>query len=129
MKSVLATILVCALFIGLSASAMPDDRVVETVECKLKEGKTMDDVHAANGKWVKFMNANVQGGDIQSYVLTPQVGGIERGLFMYADSYPSLESWAAGDKATDMETYKPIQEELRAAADCTKNSLYKSRPS
>jgi len=115
--------------IALTGSTMPDDRIVETVECHLKEGKTIEDAHAANSKWVVFMNANVEGGDIRSFVLTAHVGEIASGKFMYVDSYPSLESWVAGDKATETEAFKPIGDALRAAAECSKNALYKSKES
>jgi hypothetical protein len=114
---------------ALTASTVPDDRINELIECKLKEGKTIEDVHAANSKWVVFMNAHVEGGDIHSYVLTTEVGNIQTGHFMYIDSYPSLESWAARDKASEMEAFKPIQAELSAVAECSKNMLYKSRES
>ncbi len=108
---------------------MPGDRIAQILECKLKEGKTIEEAHAANSKWVVFINDNVEGGDIRSYVMTPQVGNIETGSFMYIDSYPSLESWAAGDKAIAMTAGKAIMDELQAVAECSKNSLHKSKQS
>ena len=115
--------------ITLTASTLPDDRIVETIDCKEKEGKTIDDVHAANSKWVEFVNANVEGGDIRSFVLSPEVGDIEEGTFMYIDSFPSLESWAERDKMRTMEAFQPIRAELQAVATCSKSGLYKSRES
>ena len=108
---------------------MPDDRIVQILECKLKEGKTIEEAHAANSQWVVFINANVKDGDIRSYVMTPQVGNIETGSFMYIDSYPSLESWAAGDKAMAMTSGKAIIDALQAVAECSKSSLHKSKQS
>ena len=67
------------------------DRYVELWYCKVNDGKTMDDVKAANAKWVAHVNASVEGGDIHSYILTPVVG--KRGGFMYAGSFPSIAAW------------------------------------
>jgi hypothetical protein len=113
----------------LTASTPPDDRILDVFSCKLKDGKTMDEAHAANAAWVVFMNANVEGGDIGSFVLTPRVGDNEEGTFIYVDSYPSLESWAAGDKATKLESGKAVMAALGAVATCSKNALYNSRES
>ncbi len=129
MKSFLTTVIMGVCLITLTASTPPDDRIFETIDCKLKEGKTIDDVHAANSKWVEFMNANVEGGDIRSFVLTPQVGDIKEGRFMYIDSFPNLESWAARDKAAETEAFKAIRAGLQAVAACSKSGLYKSRES
>ncbi len=129
MKSFLTTALLAVFVIGLSGATNPDDRYAEFWECKLKEGKTIEAVHAANSKWVTFMNANVEGGDIRSYVLTPQVGERKPGHFMFVDSFPSLEAWAAGEKAIETEAGKVIQAEINELITCWKNTLHKSRQS
>ena len=113
----------------LTGSTMPDDRIAEMWESTMKEGNTIEEVKAANSKWVAFMNANVEGGDIHSYVFTPQVGEREPRGFMFVDSYPSLESWAAGDKAIETVAGKVIQAEINALTDCSKNSLHVSSES
>ena len=101
------------------------DRVEEVWTCKVKEGKSLVDVRAANSKWVKYINANVKGGDISSSIATSIVGGIEIGTFIYVDSFPSLESWAAAKPALQKNDQgKAIDVELNAAAACPENRLY-----
>ena len=54
MKKIFAVVC-CALgFMGFSSVASAEDhsRVVVLWKCELKEGKNIDDVHAANGRWV-----------------------------------------------------------------------------
>jgi hypothetical protein len=112
--------------LGFSVNASAEDRVVDIWNCTVADGKTIADVHAANGKWVKYMNANVEGGDIYSYVLTPIVG--KRGVFVYADSYPNLASWTAG-QALEGDDLTAINAELDEVADCSENTLHNSKPS
>jgi hypothetical protein len=109
-----------------AVSANAEDRVAEVWNCKLEEGKTIADVQAANGKWVKYMNANVADGGINSYVLTPIVA--RRGGFIYVDSYPSLVSWSAGQELASDEL-TAIEEELNAVAKCSDNTLHNSAQS
>ena len=90
----------------------------------------MAEVHEANSAWVKFMNANVEGGGIRSYVMTPKVGEREPRGFTFADSYPSLQSWAAGDHAiNNTEEGKAIQAVLNGLVDCSENQLHMSKES
>lgn len=113
-----------------TCAAANADRIEEVWICKVNDGKSMDDVNAANSKWVKFVNANVKGGDIASSVVTPVVGDIATGTFIYVDSFPSLESWAASRPALEMnDEGKAIDAELNAAATCSENQLYSSKKS
>ena len=85
----------------------------------------MDDVRAANSNWVKFMNANVDGGGMGSNIVTSRVGNAERGHFKYVDSFPSLESWAEADSATDgSKEGEAIDAALQDAASWSENRLY-----
>ena len=83
----------------------------------------MDDVRATNKKWLAYMNANVDGGDISSYIMTPVVG--KRNRFIFADSYPSLESWSAGENL-ESDELDAIDEEFEETVDCSENSLHRS---
>lgn len=112
--------------LGFAFNASAEDRVVDVWNCTVEDGKTIADVQAANGKWVKYMNANVEGGDIHSYVLTPIVG--KRGVFTYVDSYPSLASWTTG-QALEGDDLTAIEVELDEVAQCSDNTLQKSEPS
>lgn len=117
-----AAIIFCGLGISTAAQA---DRVEEVWTCKVQEGKSMDDVRAANWKWVKYINANVEGGDISGSIATTIVGGLEMGAFIYVDSFPSLESWAAARRALQKnDEGKAVDAELIAAATCAENRLY-----
>ncbi len=98
MKSHLVKFLSLVCILGISASANADIR--ETWTCTIKDGKSMDDVRAANSNWVKFINENVDGGGIASHIITSVVGNVTPRSFGYVDSFPTLESWAAARAAT-----------------------------
>ena len=90
----------------------------------------MDDVRAANLRWVKFINANVDGGGITSHIITSVVGNASTGSFGYVDSFPSLESWTAAKSATEgNEEGVAIDEALGEAAECSENRLYEAEES
>ncbi len=90
----------------------------------------MDDVRAANSKWVKFMNANVEGGEIGSSIVTTVVGNATSGYFLYVDTFPSLESWSTAKSATEgNDEGEAIDAELGEVADCSENRLYSSEES
>ena len=57
MKSILVKLSTLVCMLGICATASADFREVFT--CTINEGKTMDDVRAANSRWVKFMNAKL----------------------------------------------------------------------
>lgn len=125
MKSRIAIALV--IVFGLSvcgAYADSHERTVVIWKCKLNEGKTTADVQAANGKWVKHVNANAEGGEIRSYVLSTIVGDSE--MFLYIDSFPSGEAWVASRGAMKSDEGKAINKELDEVAKCSSNSLYES---
>jgi len=111
---------------SVMAAGADETRVVNLWQCKLKEDKTIDNVHAANGKWVKYVNAQVAGGDIHSYVLQTVVG--EARSFLYADSYPSLAAWEAAS-AIETDEMKAIDKGLGEVADCASNTLHRSKES
>ncbi len=116
------------LFLILSVfcwSSYANTSVVDVWTCKLNDNKTMKDVAALNEKWVKFMNAQVKGGGINSYDLAPLVGSRES--FMFVDVYPDLKTWAASEKAMESnDEGKKLQKEFKTLAKCSNNSLYKS---
>jgi hypothetical protein len=110
--------------------ANADSSYREVWTCKLQEGKTMDDVRAANSKWVRFMNANVDKG-ITSHIITNVVGGNATvGAFGYVDSFPNLEVWATAKSATEgNEEGEAIDAELAEVAECADNSLFEAEQS
>lgn len=130
MKSFLLKALMLSTALGVCATAGADPRIIETWSCDIEDGKTMDDARAANSKWVKFVNAHVEGGDIASSIVTSIVGNAKPGHFLYVDSFPSLASWSVAKNALEGdEEGQAIEAELDAAASCTDNRLYSSEDS
>lgn len=128
MKSKIAVVLIIGLALGVGAIyADSHERMVMIWKCSLNEGKTMEDVQAANGKWVKNVNAAIEEGEIRSYVLTTVVGDQE--TFLYVDSFPNGMAWLAGREAGQTEEGQAIEDELNAAAECSKSSMYESEQS
>ena len=129
MQSILLKTMALSAILGACVTANADDyRMVHT--CKINEGKTMDDVRAANSKWVVFMNENVEGGGITSHITTIVVGDSTPGKFGYVDTFPSLESWAATIAMTESTAEgMAIDEELQESAGCTESQLHKAEES
>jgi hypothetical protein len=125
MKSILFRALALVSLIGICAAASADPRINEVWICDIADGKTMDDVRAANSKWVVYMNKHVDGGDIGSDIVTSIVGNAKTGHFLYVDSFPSMTSWAAAKSATEGNAEgEAIDAELAEVADCSENHLY-----
>ena len=96
--SALAAFTFVLLFTSGVASA---DTVSQVWSCKLNEGKTSEDAHALNAKWLKWAR-DVSGSDaITSTFVTPAVGDV--GGFMWVDSFPDFATWAKlGNESTHM---------------------------
>ena len=123
----LRMVLLTGILFGVCTAVVADTGDTATVEiwtCTLKDGKTMDDVATANGKWVKFMNANVEGGNVQSFAQTAVVGN--QGTFLYIDVFPDMKAWIASKTAITSEEGNAIDTELEETASCASNSLYSS---
>lgn len=125
MKSVLVKAIALSILLGIGGVAAADTTVRVVFICTVNDGKSLDDVRAANSAWSKFINATVEGGAITSTILTPMVGDLSPGRFIYADDYPSVASWSAANDATsDSAEGRAIQAALDAAGTCANNSLY-----
>lgn len=130
MKSVLIRVLTLIAAVGIAVSASADSRINEVWTCSVADDKDMDDVRAANSKWVQFINSSVEGGGITSHIITSVVGNQSPGNFGYVDSFPTLESWTAAKSATEgNEEGEAIDADLGEVADCSKNSLYEAEES
>ena len=128
MKSITAIVLVAALAFGVGAVyADSHERMVMIWKCQLNDGKTMDDVQAANGKWVKHVNAAIDEGEIRSYVLSTVVG--DQGTFLYIDSFPDGMAWLAEREAMQTDAGQALEAELNDVANCSHSSLYESEQS
>ena len=109
---------------GLSVSGLAlADSFANVYTCKVKDDVEMEDVQKANSKWLKFVNAKVEGGGITSSVGTAVVGNFE--TFIFVDTYPSLSSWAATQELLDSDAGDEVDDLFEDLTDCSKNSLWK----
>ena len=122
-------LVLCATSILALNALAAESRVVNLVECKLVGDKTVEDVHEANGRWVRYMNKTVAGGDIQSFVVTTAVG--DWTSFKFIDSFPNMAAWAATSdvEAAAGDEISSILEDLNKVSACSGNTLHRSRAS
>ena len=112
---------VTAVFLVLSAGASAD-MVSNVYSCTLKEGKTVEDAHAANAKWLKWARATAGTDAIRSYYTTAIVGDLEG--FMWVDTYPDLAAWSKVNGVDLQEANPELAGALDELADCGRNRLY-----
>jgi hypothetical protein len=119
-KLITAALAVTAMGVSGIASA---DNFANVYTCKLKDDVEMEAVQAANSKWLKFVNARVEGGGITSSVGTAVVGNQE--VFLFVDSYPSLSSWAATAELLDSEAGEELDGLFDDLTECSENRIWK----
>ena len=88
-KMILAVVASVFLLLSMGVSAEP---AVQVLDCKLNDGRTSDDAHALNAKWLKWAHATAGTDEITSSYVSAIVGDF--GGFMWLDSYPSQAVWA-----------------------------------
>ena len=118
----LLTAALAVIGIGFSGLASAD-YFANVYTCKLKDDVEMEAVQAANSKWLKFVNARVEGGGITSSVGTAVVGNQE--VFLFVDSYPSLSSWAATAELLDSDAGEELDGLFDDLTECSENRLWK----
>ena len=123
MQKSISTILV-ALALVLS-SAVSADTIVAVYSCELKEGKTQEELQALNSRWLKWVRENVNE-NIESAVGTAVVG--DQGVFLFADTYPDLTTWAATQTALDSDAASALENMFEDVSDCSENRLWKFEP-
>lgn len=117
-----ALVAISVLFLAGTASA---DTYREVWSCELEDEKKIEDVQAANSKWLAWVRKNVNE-DISSAVLTAVVGSQEG--FLFVDSYPSLAVWAATKDRLDTDEGEELGEVFEGLFECDENRLWKSEP-
>ncbi len=123
MKQII-TLTVASLLLGMVGTAFAD-RVTMVWTCKLNDGVTEEQSQAAGKKWVALVRKMTGNDEITSSWVTAVVG--EMGHFMWVDTYPSLEVWAAVQSAwANSEEAAALEKELEANETCKKNRLYRS---
>ena len=121
MKSIVTRALV-ACGLAMFASAAFADNYREVWMCKLEDDKKIEDVQAANSKWLAFVRKNVDK-NIEGGVSGAVVGNQDG--FLFVDTYPSLEVWAAAKKALDTDEGDALDEVFEGLFDCDQNWLWK----
>lgn len=122
MKKLITTLL-ASLVLGVSGFALADP-VTEVWTCTLNEGKTAEEVQAVGKEWVAVVRKITGNDEITSSFVTSVVG--DTGNFLWVDTYPSLEVWAAAQTAIqDSEEYAPVGEALAEMETCSGNRLYR----
>ena len=101
------TVMLASLLFTVSGFALADP-VTEVWTCTLNDGKTAEDSQATGKKWVAFVRKLTGNDEITSSWVSAVVG--DAGTFLWVDTYPSLEVWAATQTALDnSEEYAPLK--------------------
>ena len=124
MKIKILTILITFTLVFVS-NAILADSIVAAYTCKLKEGKKQKDVQAVNSKWLKWVRENVNE-NIESSFGTSVVGNQD--IFLFADTYPDLNTWAATQTALDSDVASDLEDMFDAVSDCSENRLWSFEP-
>ena len=117
-KLFLIVSLSCFSVLSLNAST------VAVFECKLLEGKKLDEVKEMNQKWLDAVN-EMAGSKITSQVLQPVVSSDMDG-FMFIDSYPDAAVWGKVRKEISNGAIQTIDDEFDNISKCDSISLYDS---
>ena len=121
-KAIITT--VAAALLGLSGIAAADS-VSMVWTCTLKEGATPEQSQANGKKWVALARKLTGNGEITSSWVTAVVGDVES--FLWVDTYPSLEVWAALQAAwPNSAEAAALDEEFYANETCAESRLYRS---
>ena len=122
MKKVI-TVMLASLIISVSGFALADP-VTAVWTCTLNDGKTAEDSQAIGKKWVAIVRKLTGNDEITSSWVSAVVG--DAGNFLWVDTYPSLEVWAAAQTAIrNSKEYAPIGAELDENETCSGNRLYR----
>ena len=117
-KLILIVSLSCFSVLSLNAST------IAIFECKLLDGKKLDDVKEMNQKWVEAVNG-LSGSKITSQVLQPVVSSDMDG-FMFIDTYPDTAVWGKVRNEISNGAIQTIDDEFANISKCNSISLYDS---
>jgi len=124
MKKIISTVLF-VFAIAFSSTSIFADSIVAAYTCELKEGKKQEELQALNGKWLKWVRANVTE-NVESSVGTAVVG--KQNMFLFVDTYPDLSTWAEVQTALDSDAAKELENLFEGVSDCSENRLWKFVP-
>jgi len=127
MKGSIIKTLLLTTAVTLSAAASADTRFIEVWNCKLRDGKTIEQAQAANKTWLTFVNGKGEAGGVQSYVMTSVVG--DSTSFIFVDSYPSMAAWATTRAALKTPEGLAADAVVIGVSQCASNTLHESTES
>jgi hypothetical protein len=101
------------------------DPVIDVWTCTLKDGKTAEESQAAGKMWVEVVRRITGNDEITSTWASAIVG--DAGTFMWLDTYPSLEVYAAAQTAiANSKEFEPAGAALDETQTCSGNQLLNS---
>ena len=117
------TITVASLLLGVSGITAADP-VSMVWTCTLNDGVSEQQSQASGKKWVALVREMSGNDEITSSWVSAVVGEI--GHFMWVDTYPSLEVWAAVQTSwANSDKAAALEEEFEANETCSKSRLYR----
>jgi len=120
-KSLLITMTSLWVVLAMPAAGAAETRFYEVWHCSLKEGASMEQVAAANAKWLKFVHKVLPEAGITSGTLTAVVGDYTH--FSIIDSYPDEQAWAAIKQALKTSEGELAGADLDTVLSCSDNTL------
>jgi hypothetical protein len=123
MKTLLTRVTVAGALMGLGMTANAETIFEEVWTCKLEDGKTIEEVQAANSKWLKVVNDKTGKGKIRSSVVIAVVGNTD--IFLFVDTYPDLATWSATKEFLGSDEGDEVEEVFEGLSDCSENRLYR----
>ncbi len=119
MKNKKPLIALAAALLVMSGAASADT-VTNVWYCTLNDGKTSEDAHALNAKWLKWAHEVTGDDSITSSYVTAAVGDV--GGFMWVDMYPDFATWA---KLMDADNNKDLEAAFDELQTCKGSRLYR----
>lgn len=114
---------VCATAVLSCAGLVYGDARIEVVwSCTLNEGKTLEDLHAVNGKWLKWNSENGIDG-VSSSVANRILGG-DLTTVVLIDSYPDWETYAEEAAKYDSPAGEALDAAYNEVATCNSNDVW-----
>ncbi len=121
MNKIITLIVLSILSFSVSASA------VAIYACNLEEGKTLDEVKAANSKWVKAVN-ELSESEVSSYVLEPIVSSDMEG-FTFIDTYTDEVAWATVNREIRSGALSELSDLFEGISECPSVTHHNSEES
>lgn len=123
MKRFLTHATVAGALTCLGMAAYAETAFEEVWTCELEEGKTIEEVQAANSKWLAMVSKEIGKGKIRSSVVRSIVGKTD--MFLFVDTYPDLATWSATKEFLGSDEGAAADELFEGISDCSENRLYR----